>query len=60
MRCDINNPDRYNNSLGLTQLRRINLLQRWVNRLASDAPRAEDNCVIQYIVRYDTDSPDHP
>jgi hypothetical protein len=33
-----------------SELRRIPLPRRWVNRLASDTPRAEDKCVIQHTV----------
>src|SRR5215211_7999345 len=39
---------------------RIHLLRGWVNRVASDVPRAEHKCVIQHTVLYDTDSPDDP
>ena len=31
-----------------------------VNRHALDTPRAEDKCVIQHTVLYDTDLPDYP
>ena len=39
------------------ELRRIVLPRTRVNRVASDTPRAEDKCVIQHIVLYDTDTP---
>jgi hypothetical protein len=41
-------------------LPRILLPRTPVNRLASDTPRAEDKCVIQHTVLYDTDLSDDP
>src|ERR671911_618379 len=43
-----------------SELRRIPLPRTPVNRLASDTPKAEDKCVIQHTVLYDTDLPDDP
>src|SRR5215218_5911351 len=37
------------------ELPRIPIPRTPVNRLASDTPRAEDKCVIQHTVLYDTD-----
>jgi hypothetical protein len=42
------------------ELSRILLPRTRVIRLASDTPRAEDKCVIQHTVLYDTDLPDDP
>jgi hypothetical protein len=43
-----------------SELPRIPLPRTPVNRLASDTPRAEDKCVIQHTVLYDTDLSDDP
>src|SRR5215216_1217280 len=42
------------------ELPRMCLPRTSVNRLASGTPRAEDKCVIQHTVLWDTDLPDDP
>jgi hypothetical protein len=43
-----------------SELRRIPLPRTSVNRVASNTPRAEDKCVIQHTVLYDTVLPYDP